>query len=40
MIYYLYFTKAVIKDNNHSEAFESIVVESEIMMNDFYTKKE
>ncbi|MGO1923637.1 MAG: hypothetical protein ACTH14_07415 [Jeotgalicoccus sp.] len=36
----LYFTKAVIKDNNHSEAFESIVVESEIMMNDFYTKKE
>lgn len=36
----LYFTKAVIKDNNHSEAFESIVVESKIIMNDYYTEKE
>ena len=36
----LYFTKAVIKDGNHSEAFEHIVIESEIMMNDFYTKRE
>lgn len=33
----LYFTKAVIKEDNYSEEFEGIVAESELMMNDFYT---
>lgn len=36
----LYFTKAVIKHDDYSKDFESIVIESEHMMNEFYTNKE